>query len=123
MNSRTAQAPYRRRPTYRRLQTGLRRTHQDAAAVLAADHRVGGRRADLVDVGDGQLLAAALAGALVQLGGADAALLRAQLVVELQQIGGPCAVAAPSPPSHRCPHSAPFSPPTAPAPPSPARRP
>src|SRR6478672_5750682 len=80
MNSRTMQAPYR-------LQPRLGRAHEDAATVLAPYDRVGRGRADLVDVGDGQFLAAALAGAVLELGRADAALLLAQLVVELEQVG------------------------------------
>src|SRR5688572_29734787 len=82
MNSRTTYA------SVSLLQTGLRRAHQDAAAVLAADDGVRRGLADVVDVGDRQLLAAALAGALVQLGRADAALLVAQLVVELEEVRG-----------------------------------
>lgn len=69
-------------------QTRIRRTDQDAAAVLAAQHGVGGGGPYVVHLRDVELKLAALAAALVETGGADAALLLAQLVVQLEQVGG-----------------------------------
>ena len=67
-------------------QPGLRRADQDAAAFLAAQHLVGGRRGIDPQVGgiDVQLAAGAASGA--QFGRANSAVARADLGVELQQV-------------------------------------
>src|SRR5690349_18736713 len=67
---------------------GLRGADQDPVALLAAQHLVERRLGDRPEVGGGELQAAALAAPGPQRRGTHAALLRADLLVEREQVRG-----------------------------------
>src|SRR6478672_7180933 len=71
-----------------RSQARLGGAHQDPRTLLAADHLVAGRPLDDRELGGVDAELAAGAAALVQRGRADAALLRAELLVERHQVLG-----------------------------------